>query len=152
MALLIFYLLQCISSSFSLFSLFLPLTQLPLTATFSFSSSSALYCHSSSVSFSFPLPHGTTSVWECCTCPVEKDSDKQCDEKPGSSFTSPCLVSIYVPTPEHRVVCAVSLWTSQISKAVKRIHCVVSFFSCSETFPAGKSKKSTGLNNDINEC
>lgn len=70
------------------------LVQLPLTATLSFSSSHVLFCHSSSVSFSFPHPHGTTSVWECCTCPVERDSDKQCNETTGNGFTSLCLVSI----------------------------------------------------------
>lgn len=101
--LLTYYLLQYREC----FSLFLPLAQLPLTAIFSLSSSPALYCHSSSVSFSFPFPHGTTSVWECCTCPVEKDSDKLCNEKPGSSFTSLCLVSIYHPALAHRA-CAVS--------------------------------------------
>lgn len=94
-----FYILSCISSSLT-FSPRLP--QLPLTAILGFSSSPALYCHSSSLSFTFPLPHGTTSVWEWCTCPVERDSDKQCDEKPGSRFTSLCLVSISMPTAEHR--------------------------------------------------
>lgn len=90
---------------------FLSLAQLPLTAAFSFSSPPALHCHSSLVSFSSPLPHGTTSVWKCCTCPVQKDSDKWCNDKPIKQFHL-FMSGVNLLRQPTQTGCPASIWIS----------------------------------------
>lgn len=97
----------------------LSLAQLPLTDMFSFFSSPALYCHSSSMSFSFP------STWHSIClgvllCPVETNSDKPCDEKAGSSFTTLCLVSIHANPWTQSKWCVFMNWPSKMLEAVQQ--------------------------------
>lgn len=79
----------------------LSLAQLPLTDMFSFFSSPALYCHSSSMSFSFLLPHGTASVWECCSVLLKQIQINHAMR--SLEAVSPLYVWCqYMPTHEHR--------------------------------------------------
>lgn len=53
-------------------------------------------------------------------CPVETNSDKPCDEKAGSSFTTLCLVSIHANPWTQSKWCVFMNWPSKMLEAVQQ--------------------------------
>lgn len=67
------------------------------------------FVHSSSMSFSFLLPHGTASVWECCSVLLKQIQINHAMRR--LEAVSPLYVWCqYMPTHEHRAS-GVFLWT-----------------------------------------